>query len=181
MPGKGSDQAPAVVLADAGSHLDAGLLQVADTASVDARVGVGRPDENAPDAGPRHRLAARAGAPAMGAGLEGDVEIGARRLVAGVLESEDFGVRFAGAGMEALSDDLPVAHHHGAHRRVGLRAPLASPGQFQGLVHELFGFAHGNNKLNISPAPFRSLEIAGNTEGKPSILSGFLRALCVLW
>ena len=72
----------------------------------------------------------------MGAGLEGDVDGGAGRVLAagaGVLERGALGVQASELGVEALADHIAVADDHGADQRVRAHPAAAALGQLQRL------------------------------------------------
>jgi hypothetical protein len=86
--------------------LDPRFGQAGETAPVGLRVRVLRANDHARDACRGDRLRAGGSAPVMGAGLEGDVEDGAARALAGGSERRHLGVRPARTLVPALADDF---------------------------------------------------------------------------
>ena len=111
--------------------LDAGGAQGGDTAPVDRRVRVERPDHHAPYAGGHYLLGAGAGVALMTARLEGRVELGALGAPAGLLEGDGFGVKRPRPAVIALADDLAPGHHDCSDTRIGVRQTAAQTSQLQ--------------------------------------------------
>src|SRR5581483_11638732 len=99
-------------------HLDAGLPQALEAATVHERVRVARADDDARHAGRDDGVGARRRAAVMGAGLEGHVERRPARPLARLLERDRLRVTDGVVLVPALADDLPVADDHGADERM---------------------------------------------------------------
>jgi len=92
----------------------------------------------------------------VGAGLEGDVDRGARRILptgAAVLNRDTLGVQLAELCVEALADHLAVAGDHGADQRIGADLPPALLRELEGtpqIGRFLFGADRGDARLLFS-------------------------------
>jgi hypothetical protein len=124
--------------------VDASGAQGVDTATVDDRVRVGGADHHAGDAGGDDLLGAGTGATVAAARLEGHVQGGALRALAGLLEGDGLGVRRARPAMVPLTHEAVGGHDDRSDARVGVRLPPAQAGELQGVV-QMFGVSHKKN------------------------------------
>src|SRR5580692_8223794 len=70
---------------------------------------------------------ARAGAATMRTGFQIDVERRASRLLARLIESNDFSVLHTSISVEPAADYLAIAHKHGANHGIGTGLRSAQP------------------------------------------------------
>ena len=102
---------------------------------------------------PRHPglhqgLGARRGAAVVAARLQGHISRGTARLGASLAQGMHLGMRLAGAGMPAFTDNLPGRDNHAANPRVGMGRIHTLARQFEGaghaalIEHALFGGSH---------------------------------------
>jgi hypothetical protein len=92
--------------------------------------------DNSRNAGVDDAGHARTGASEMAAWLERAVERRPSRAIAGLVERDYLGMRFADTAMEALShDDAVRRDHNGADQRVRTRASSPTFGQLQRALH----------------------------------------------
>ena len=151
--------------AESDLDVDAVLAQVRETLAVDERIRILDRGDQSRNPGLDDLRDARSGASNVAARLERAIHRRAARARPGLFERQDFGVRLAGAPVEALSDDHTVAgHDHGPHERIRTRAAAAPRGQKQRAVHVIgvyhvssnspFTYSSGENGTRSSmPSP----------------------------
>ena len=142
----GGVQLPRFRFEEARLHGDALRAQPFDSLARNAPVRIGHGDVDAGDARRDDRVRARRRAAPVAAGLQGYVQLGPPRAVAGLLERLRLGVPPAVFPVVSPAHDHAVADDHGAHHGIGT-GPASSPRrQVQRLAHEyraVFGFRHG--------------------------------------
>ncbi len=100
-------------------------------------VGVCHADHHPRNPGGKDGPGAGRGAPGMVARLQGHIDGGVFRLVAGIEQGVDLGVWLAGLAMVALADHPSRLHHHRAHGRIRRGSTHALFGLAQGQAHEI--------------------------------------------
>src|SRR6266545_1806391 len=119
--------------------LDAGGAQLREALAADVGVGVLDGRHHPGDAGGDQRAGARRGAPVVSAGLQADVAGGTGGAAGGPPQRQRLGVGLAGGAVEALADDLAVAHQHGANHGIGAGAAEPERGQVERSPHPGLG------------------------------------------
>ena len=122
--------------------LDSRFAQRRGTGAVDEWIRIGNGIDHARDARGNERGHARWRAALMSAGLQAHIGSRALGARAGRAQRLHLGVRFPGALMPALPDDLTVAHQHTADARIRVRAMQSECGQLERTAHVEHRLAH---------------------------------------
>ena len=135
-----------------GGHLDfdARLAELGKALSGHQRVGVDDRGHHARHAGLDQRVDARRCTAVMGAGFQIEIHGGPACLLAGLRQSDDFGVVASGVGVEAAAHHFAFAHQDGSDERVGTGQRPALARQIQRFAHVGRGHFSKSDSMNFS-------------------------------
>ena len=132
---------------------DSGVAQPCTSSGGD-RVRIFARGDDARDAGGDDGVRTGRRLAVVGAGLEGHIECGASRAVAGVAQRANLGVVFAVAGVKSLAHDNIVLHDDGADHRIRRRLSPTAAGEVE------------------RPPHVRALDLVVRQKADPSLRSG---------